>query len=86
MYRQTWEQWQRMLGPEHPDTIDSINNVAVCIHAMGRWAGSDVVECCWGEGCLYHLYGVRGRARQAAAGLSGPERVVVCDDCVCMNA
>ena len=50
LYRQVLEQRQRVLGPEHPDTIASINNLAVCIPDIGRWAGSDAAECGWGGG------------------------------------
>ncbi len=31
MYRQALELRRRVLGPEHPDTINSINNLAVCL-------------------------------------------------------
>ena len=41
LFRQALEQWQQVLGPEHPDTITSIINLAECIHKLGRWAGSD---------------------------------------------
>ena len=40
LYRQALELRQRVLGPDNPATITSINNVAACIGAMGRWAGS----------------------------------------------
>ena len=46
LYRQALELENRVLGPEHPDTITSINRLADCIRAMGRWAGFDVAECC----------------------------------------
>ena len=48
LYRLALEQQQRVLGPEHPDTIWSINNLAACIYTKGRWAGSDAAECGWG--------------------------------------
>ena len=48
LYRQVLQQQQRVLGPEHPDTIASINNLAVCINAKGRWAGSDAAAYGWG--------------------------------------
>ena len=51
LYRQVLELEQRVQGLEHPDTIKSINNLAVCIHDMGRWAGSDAAECVSGQGC-----------------------------------
>ena len=56
-----------MLGPEHPDTIDSISNLAVCLGDMGRWAGSNAAEGGWGVRCLYHLCYVSGQARQAGS-------------------
>ena len=59
LHRQALELQQRVLGPEHPDTISSINNLAACIQDMGRWAGSDATECGWGGGCLHHLWCVR---------------------------
>ena len=48
------EERQGVLGPEHPDTIRSINELATCIKNMGRWAGSDAAEVGWGEGCLHN--------------------------------
>ena len=45
LYRQALEKRQRVLGQEHPDTIASINKLAVCLDTMGRWAGSDAAEC-----------------------------------------
>ena len=44
LYRQVLELQQRVLGPEHPDTSRAINELAVCIHSMGRWASSDEAE------------------------------------------
>ena len=41
LFRQALEMRRRVLGPEHPATIASINNLAGCINAMGRWAGSE---------------------------------------------
>ena len=79
LYRQAVEQQQRVLGPEHPDTIMAISKLAACISATSRWASSDAAKCGWVEGCLHHLCGVcvgelgRQAGRQAAAGLSGPE-------------
>ena len=60
LYRQALELQQRVLGPEHPDTIKCIATLASCINATGRWAGSDAAECGWGEGCLHHVCGVCG--------------------------
>ncbi|KAG2490690.1 hypothetical protein HYH03_010852 [Edaphochlamys debaryana] len=37
LYRQVLELRQRVLGPEHPDTVSSINNLASCIQARGRY-------------------------------------------------
>ena len=56
LYRQVVEQRQRVVAPEHPDTITSINNLAVCIDAMGRWAGSDAAAYGWGKGCLPSMF------------------------------
>ena len=53
LHRQVLELRQQVLGPEHPDTITSINNLALCVYAMGRWAGCDAAECGWGGVCLY---------------------------------
>ena len=88
LFRQVLELRQRVLGPEHPGTISSINSLAACLHDMGRWAGSDATECGWGYRCSHHLSGVcvGELGRQAAAGLSGPERVVACEGGVCMDA
>ena len=46
LYRQALELVQRVLGPEHPDTLMAIDSLVVCIKNMGRWAGSDATECC----------------------------------------
>ena len=44
LFRQVLELRQRVQGPEHLHTIDSIINLAGCIRAMGRWAGSDATK------------------------------------------
>jgi hypothetical protein len=36
MYRQALELFTRVLGPEHPDTISSINNLAGCLGSQVR--------------------------------------------------
>jgi hypothetical protein len=36
MYRQALELRGRVLGPEHPDTITSINNLAGTVEQLGR--------------------------------------------------
>jgi hypothetical protein len=36
MYRQVLELRQKVLGPQHPDTITSINNLACCLKGMER--------------------------------------------------
>ena len=61
LFRQVLELRQRVLGPEHPDTITSISNLAGCIRNMGRWAGSDTALGGWGNAavCASQL-GVRG--------------------------
>ena len=89
LFRQVLELWQRVLGPEHPDTIRSIDDLAVCIRNTGRWAGSDATMCGWGDAavCASQL------GWQAAGGLGGPERVVAvrrqfvheCMMCVCTS-
>ena len=57
LFRQALELYQRVLGPEHPHTINSMGNLAGCIDDMGRWAGCDAAECgCVTEGCLHHLW------------------------------
>ena len=49
LYRQALELRQRVLGPDHTDTIKSIKDLAVCISAMGRWAGTDATELAGGR-------------------------------------
>ena len=39
LYRQALEQSQQMQGPDHPNTISSINNLAICIKDLGRCVG-----------------------------------------------
>ncbi len=39
MYRQALELRGRVLGPEHPFTIDSINNLAICLNDQVRCMG-----------------------------------------------
>ena len=31
-----WRPSERTLGAEHPSTLDSVNNLAVCLRAMGQ--------------------------------------------------
>jgi hypothetical protein len=34
------ESRERVLGPEHPDTFESVNNLAGCLYALGDAAGA----------------------------------------------
>ena len=36
LYRRALEGYERTLGPDHPDTLASINNLAILIEAQGK--------------------------------------------------
>jgi hypothetical protein len=40
LYRRALESCERVLGPEHPDTLGSLNNLAGCLWALGDAAGA----------------------------------------------
>ena len=40
LYRRALESCERVLGPEHPDTLTSVNNLALCMEALGDAAGA----------------------------------------------
>jgi hypothetical protein len=41
LYRRTLDARERVLGPEHPDTLASRNNLAFCLQAMGDLAAAE---------------------------------------------
>ncbi len=40
LYRRALEASERVLGPEHPDTLNSVNNLAVLLMSQGDYAGA----------------------------------------------
>jgi hypothetical protein len=40
LYRRALESSERVLGPEHPNTLTSVNNLAGCLRALGDAAGA----------------------------------------------
>jgi len=40
LFRRALESRERLLGPEHPDTLTSVNNLAHCLNALGDAAGA----------------------------------------------
>ena len=43
LYRRTLDDRERVLGPEHPDTLGSQNNLAGCLNAMGDLAAAETL-------------------------------------------
>ena len=41
LYQEALRIWQKVLGPEHPDTATSLNNLAVLYQAMGEYAKAE---------------------------------------------
>jgi Tetratricopeptide repeat/TIR domain len=39
-FQQQWDAYQRLLGPEHPDTLQSMNNLAAALRSLGNLAGA----------------------------------------------
>jgi hypothetical protein len=40
LYRRALESSERVLGPEHPDSLGSVNNLAYCLGTLGDGAGA----------------------------------------------
>lgn len=47
MHRTTLEAMQRVLGEEHPDTLGSMDNLAIALDDAGRHAKAAEVHCAW---------------------------------------
>ena len=41
LYQEALRIWQKVLGPEHPDTATSLNNLAVLYRDMGEYAKAE---------------------------------------------
>ena len=56
-----WQAYERVLGPEHPDTLTSVNNLAALYQAQGRYAEAEP------------LYQARARGRERVLGPEHPD-------------
>ena len=54
MRREPLDAQRRVLGPEHPSTLNTINNLASSLHGQGKWRRSRCSASCstCGDGCL----------------------------------
>ena len=62
---------ERILGPEHPNTLTSLNNLAVLLNATGRLAEAVVL--------------LRERAAKSEACLAGVRYGLACYECLSGN-
>jgi Tetratricopeptide repeat len=45
MHRQELELTEKVLGKEHPDTLASMNNLALVLHNQGKYEEAEQMQC-----------------------------------------